>query len=55
MPLVLEDMDDESFDSSDDSSYDHEGESDIEIESNASSIIPDSNHVDSQIYLSFDS
>ena len=44
MPLEFVDMDDESSDSSHDSGYDPESESDMEIESDASDIVPDPDH-----------
>ena len=44
VPPVLVDRDDESSNGSDDSGYDPEGRLDMEIESDASSIVPDPDH-----------
>ena len=41
MPLILVDMYNESSNSSHDSGYDPEGESDMEIKSDASDVVPD--------------
>ena len=45
MPLILMDMDNESSDSSDNSGYYPEDEPNMEMESDASGVIPDPGHV----------